>query len=175
MSEETLPLAKWLIIPFGAALAYQPIGQFLMETTPFGRLSCYVMGYFTVMLAILMLFSLFKRALGGKPLGGDFFGRTEYYLGMMSGLIRFGCATIVVLALLNARLYSAGEVRAMRKFQNDNYGSNFFPTLSGVQESVFERSLTGPLIKKYCGQLLIIPTPPGGGELKRATANLPGT
>ncbi|HEY9175808.1 MAG TPA: CvpA family protein [Verrucomicrobiae bacterium] len=174
MSEETLPLLKWLIIPFGAALAYQPIGRLLRDSTPFGTLFCYILGYLIVVLAVMMLFSLFKRGMGGKPLGGDFFGRAEYYLGMVSGMVRFGCGTIVVLALLNARLYTQGEIHAMHKFQKDNYGSSFFPTLSSVQESVFDQSLTGPLIKKYCSQLLIVPTPPGGGQIKRATADLPG-
>ncbi len=175
MSEETLPLVKWLIIVFGAALAYQPIAQLLMGSTPFGRLFCNIIAYAAVILVGFMVFSVIKRALGGKLLGSDLFGKSEYYLGMGAGMVRFACVLLVGLALLNARLYTAAEVRAMQKFQNDNYGSNFFPTLAGVQDSVFDKSLTGPLIKKYCGQLLIQPTPPGGGEIKRAKVDLPGT
>ena len=105
MSEETLPLAKWLIIFFGAALAYEPVGQFLMSTTPFGLLFCYIVGYLMAMLAVFVLFSLFKRALGGKLLGSDVFGRAEYYLGMGAGMGRFASGLMGALALLNARLY----------------------------------------------------------------------
>lgn len=175
MSEETLPLLKWLIVIFGAALAYEPVGQLLMDTTPFGLLFCYVVGYLTVVLAVFALFSLFKRSLGGKLLGSDVFGRAEYYLGMGAGMVRFACVLLTVLAILNARLYSAAEVRAMQRFQNDNYGSNFFPTLQSLQDSVFVKSFTGSQIKKYGEQFLIRPTPPGGGEIQRAkTKDIPG-
>jgi hypothetical protein len=46
----------------------------------------------------------------------------------------------VLLALLNARYYTTAEVKAMTKYQDDNYGSNFFPTLSSVQDDVFMKS-----------------------------------
>jgi len=77
------------------------------------------------------------------------------------------------LALLNARLYRPEEVKAMTKFQNDNYGSQFFPTLQTVQEQVFTKSLIGPQVKTYLGFLLIKPTVPGGKQLERAKADLP--
>lgn len=174
MSEETLPMTKWLIIVFGAALAYEPVGRFLANNSPLGLLVGYVAGYLTVMLLVFVLFTLIKRALGGKMLGSDVFGRAEYYLGMGAGMIRFACTLMVVLAFLNARLYTADEVRAMQRYQTENYGSSFFPTLQTVQESVFVKSFTGRLIKQHCEQLLIRPTRPGGGELKRPKNDLPG-
>ncbi len=173
MSEETLPLVKWIIILFGAALTYERVGDFVLRNTPFGRLLSYISGYLIVVLAVFALFSLFKRALGGKLIGSDFFGPTEYYLGIGAGMVRFTCILLVGLALLNARLYSTSEVRAMRKYQDDVYGSNFFPSLQTVQESVFTESLTGPQIQKYCGHLLIRPTPPGGGKLQRTRREAP--
>lgn len=174
MSEETLPVLKWLVIVLGASLAYPTISQFLVGMTPFGPLFCNVLAYLIVVLVGFMLFSLVKRALGGKLLGSDLFGKSEYYLGMGAGMVRFACVLIVGLALLNARLYTTAEIRAMHKYQNDNYGSNFFPTLSSVQSAVFAQSFTGPWIKQYCGQLLIQPAAPGGRELKRAKLDLPG-
>ena len=62
----------------------------------------------------------------------------------------------------------------MHKFQNDIYGSNFFPTFQTVQNSVFVGSFTGSQIKKHGGQFLIKPTPPGGGQIQRAKRDLPG-
>jgi hypothetical protein len=174
MSEETLPMLKWLIILLGAAIAYEPVGRFVMENSPFGLLFSYVIGYLTVVLAVFAIFSLIKRSLGGKLIGSDVFGRAEYYLGMGAGMVRFACVLLTVLALLNARLYTAAEVRAMQRFQNEHYGSNFFPTLQTVQDAVFTKSLTGSQIKKYGEQFLIKPTPPGGGEVKRAKKDLPG-
>jgi hypothetical protein len=84
---------------------------------------------------------------------------------MGSGLVRFSCILLAALALLNARYFSPTEVRAMEKFQDDVYGSNFFPTLHTVQSTVFDRSLTGPWIKENLGFLLIKPTEPEHKEL----------
>ena len=47
---------------------------------------------------------------------------------MGSGLVRFSCMLLAALALLNARYFSPTEVRAMEKYQDDVYGSDFFPT-----------------------------------------------
>jgi uncharacterized membrane protein required for colicin V production len=174
MSQELMPLLKWLLVVLGASLAYQQVGLFFAQNTPFGRLFCFVMGYLTVILLVFAFFSLFTRALGGKLVGSDLFGRAEYYLGMGAGMLRVACILLVALALHNARLYSTAEVRAMQKFQKDNFDANFFPTLQTLQDEVFVRSLTGSQIKKYCSQLLITPTPPGGGEMKRAKKDLPG-
>ena len=52
------------------------------------------------------VFALFKHSVGGKLLGSDVFGRGEYYLGMGSGMLRFGCVLLAVLALLGFLLAS---------------------------------------------------------------------
>jgi uncharacterized membrane protein required for colicin V production len=174
MSEELLSLVKWLAILFGCALLYQPgaelIGRF---TNMFGRLSCYLMAYTFGLVALFLLFAGIKRALGGKLLGSDIFGRSEYYLGMGSGLVRVSCMLLAALALLNARYFPPTEVRAMEKFQDDVYGSNFFPTLQTVQATVFDRSLTGPWIKENLGFLLIQPTEPENKNLHQKEFVIP--
>jgi hypothetical protein len=79
---------------------------------------------------------------------------------MGAGLVRFACILVAGLALLNARYFSSQEVLAMERFQDDVYGSNYFPTLHTAQAVVFEKSLFGPYIKESLGFLLIHPTPP---------------
>jgi hypothetical protein len=54
---------------------------------------------------------------------------------MGAGLLRFSCILLALLALLNARLYSDAEIRAMDKFQKDEYGSNYFPGLQTCNPS----------------------------------------
>jgi len=137
------------------------------------RLSCYLVAYVGGALLVLLVFTAIKRSIGGKLLGSDIFGRSEYYLGMMSGLVRCTCILLAALALLNARYFSPTEVRAMEKFQDDVYGSNFFPTLHSLQSTVFDRSLTGPWIKENLGFLLIKPTEPEKRELHQKDAVLP--
>ena len=166
MSEELLSLLQWLAIVLVGATLYEPGGLVLGQfTSLLGRLSCFLLAYLGVALVVMLLFALLKRALGGKLLGSDVFGRTEYYLGMSSGFIRAFCVLLAGLALLNARYFSPTEVRAMEKFQDDMYGSNFFPTLHTIQATVFEKSLTGPWIKQNLGFLLIKPTEPDKRDL----------
>lgn len=174
MSEELLSLLTWLAILFGCAAIYEPGGQFVAAfTTMFGRLSCYLLAYIGGALLVLLMFAGIKRALGGKLLGSDIFGQAEYYLGMGAGLVRFSCILLAGLALLNARYFNPLEVRAMEKFQDDVYGSNFFPTLHSLQATVFDKSLTGPWIKQNLGFLLIKPTEPDKRELHQRDAVMP--
>ena len=171
MSGELVSLLRWLAILFGCAFAYEPVGSTFASTTGiFSKLSAYVIAYIVCALIIVGLSALFKRAMEGRLVGSDFFGRSEYYLGMVSGLIRFSCILLAFLAILNARYYTPQEVRAMEKYQNEWYGSNFFPTWQTIQSSVFEKSLTGPFIKNNLSFLLIRPTPPENKELHQKDA-----
>ncbi len=171
MSGELLSLLKWLAILFGCALAYQPVGDaFAQGTGIFSALTSYILAYIVAALVILLLFAFLKRTLDGRLVGSDVFGKAEYYLGMVSGFLRFTCILLTLLAILNARYYSPAEVRANEHFQNDMYGSNFFPGLQSVQSEVFERSLTGPWIKDNLGFLLIKPTAPEDKQLHQKEA-----
>jgi len=174
MSEELMSLLSWLAILFGGAAVYKPGGELLRQfISMFGRLSCYLVTYVGVGLLVLLLFAGIKRTVGGKLVGSDIFGRSEYYLGMGSGLVRFACMLLAALALLNARYFSPTEVRAMEKFQDDVYGSNFFPTLHSLQATVFDKSLTGPWIRENLGFLLIKPTEPEKRELHHRDVDMP--
>jgi len=171
MSGELLNVIKWLAILLVCAIAYEPIGSLCGQTvTFFSTLACYLIAYLGAALIVMLLFVAVKRALGGKLLGSDLFGRAEYYLGMGSGLIRFACVLLVGMALLNARHYTEQEVRAEEAFQNDVYGSHYFPTLHSVQSVVFEKSATGPWIRDNLGFLLIKPTQPENKELHQKEA-----
>ena len=173
MSGELFSLITWLAILAGCAVAYEPMGQMFAQTTGmFSMLASYITAYIVAALVIFGMFAFLNRGMGGKLIGSDIFGSSEYYLGMVSGLVRFGCIALALLALLNARYYNAAEVRAELKFQNDVYGSNFFPTLHDVQATVFEKSLAGHWIADNLSFLLIKPTAPEKKELKRREVTL---
>jgi hypothetical protein len=61
----------------------------------------------------------------------------------------------------------------MERFQDDVYGSNFFPTLHTLQATVFDKSLTGSWIKENLGFLLIEPTQPEDKQLHQKDYVLP--
>lgn len=166
MSEELLPLLKWLALVVGCAFIYRPIGTMIAETPTFGLLAGYLMAYIGGALIIASIFALIKKAVGGdKLVGSDIFGRSEFYLGMLAGMLRFTLMLVAALALLNARAYSSAEVRADINYQNDVYGSTYFPKLYSVQAQVFDHSLAGPWIKQNLGPLLIASTPPSHKQL----------
>jgi uncharacterized membrane protein required for colicin V production len=174
MSQELINVLKWVTILVVCSLVYQPGGQFFKSFgSMFSLLFCYILAYIVAAVVVIALFALIKRALGGKLLGSDVFGPAEYYLGMGSGLVRFLCILIFVLAMLNARYYSPTEVKAMQKFQDDVYGSNFFPTMQSVQETVFQKSITGSWIKENLSFLLIKPTAPENTDLHQKEAAIP--
>ena len=174
MSEELLAVLQWLGVVLGAAVAYEPLGVWLVSVTSLSALVCYIGAYVITGAFIVGVFALLKRKFSERLVGSGTFGGGEYYLGMPAGMLRFACVLIALLSLLNARYYRSEEIKAMEKFQMDNYGSQFFPTLQSIQSSVFEKSLTGPPIKKYLSFLLIKPTPPEiTQQVKRKEFSLP--
>ncbi len=171
MSGELIPLLRWLCIVFICAVAYEPVAVFFNQSTNmFSMLSCYVMAYVGIAIIIVTAFILIKRSLGGKLLGSDVFGGSEYYLGMGSGLIRYACILVVFLALLNARFYSSAEIKARQKYTEDMYGKDYFPGLQALQSVVFERSLLGPWIRENLAFFLIKPTAPEEKQLHQKEA-----
>jgi uncharacterized membrane protein required for colicin V production len=155
MSEEIILMAKWVSIMLAGAFCYEIIGDVIAENSVFNRLQSYVMAYCIVALFITVTFLVIKKLAHGKLIGSDVFGSGEYYLGMAAGLVRYSCILIVALAFLNAPLYTESEIDADLKFQNDVYGSNFFPKLYNVQSDVFKKSFVGPHIEKELSFLLI--------------------
>mgnify|MGYP002401829631 CR=1 FL=1 len=160
MSQEMLPMLKWIFLIGACSVAYEPLGSLIASTLKVGKLFSYIFAYVLVGTVITLVFLALSRSLGEKLKGSDMFGKGEFYLAMPAGVVRFACITLALLALLNARHYSTAEVKAMQKFQNENYGSNFFPTLSSLQDDVFLHSFLGKQIKDHLDFLLIKPTPP---------------
>lgn len=158
MSGEFVGSLKWVLIMVVCAVIYHPLGTGLVEVRALSLFSAYLLAYLGAAFILLVMFALFEKRWRNKLEGTDTFGRSEYYWGMVAGVVRAGCILIIGLALLNAPEFEPSEVKAMRKFQNDNFGSEFFPTWHSVQKNVFEESLVGPWIKQDLAFLLIQPT-----------------
>lgn len=176
MSEEVLDLVKWVLIVVLAGHLYLPVGNMIASMTPFGHLTCYVAVYATTLIVFQVFFSAIKKAVGEKLITSDAFGDGEYYMGMVAGVFRYVCVIIVCLAFINARLYTAEEMRADENFQENNFGSIRLPTSASwgrLQRTVFEGSFTGMLAHNYLATYLIRSTAPedkrlGGGQIIHA-------
>jgi hypothetical protein len=162
MTKEVLPMFHWVATVLVCGLAYEMVGQLIINLSGWGKLAGYILGYFSLMFLVYLLFILMKKILMPRLTGSNFFGSNEYYLGMASGLIRYACILFVALALLNAPYYTAADIASTKAYNARWYGGglqgysgDFFPTLQTVQEGVFQKSFTGKYIKEYADVMLV--------------------
>src|SRR6478736_6264555 len=159
MSKEAFAVLNWIAIVLLPAIAYEPFGQWLAATAQLGKLTSYLIAYISTALVVALIFIVLTGKLREKFLGSDAFGKAEFYLGKPAGMLRFACIVMVLLALLNARYYSTAEVKASQKYDQDNYGSSFFPHLYSIQDDIFKNSFVGSQVHQHLDFLLIKPTP----------------
>ena len=169
MSKEALPVFQWLTLILASGMCYPLFAPTYANTLGTGKVASAMLGYCTLALATLLVFYILKGIFVPRLTGSNFFGGGEYYLGMVSGMIRFACILVAVLALLNAPFYTTADVKAhnayvQRWFGGGLYSGNFFPDVNTIQEQVFKTSLTGPYLKKYLGTLLIETAPPSAKQ-----------
>ena len=160
MSAELLDVFQWLLIVVLAGNFYEPVGRFIARQTMTSHLFGYIFGYLLVAVAIKIVFMTVKQMVGGKLVGSDIFGRGEYYLGMVAGIIHLFCILLLVLAITHARLYPKGHVQKQIAAQKESLGSEFFPSFASIQQDIFEKSFTGPFITNYLENMLIKKTAP---------------
>jgi uncharacterized membrane protein required for colicin V production len=172
MSQELMPLLKWIAILVGCGLAYKPIADFIAATW-FSRLFSSYAAYLFLAALIAGLMALINRSVGGKIIGSDVFGKWEYYLGIVAGGVRFSLILIFALSLLNARKFTSQELEARRKFVQQNYDNDFFPSWYQVQTAVFKDSMAGPHIHANLNPLLIKPEVAEQKALQRKEFALP--
>lgn len=158
MSEELLDLFQWLVMVVVSARVYEPFGELLMTYLPISRLVSYIMAYIVTLLGIKLVFTLLKRFIGEKLIGSDIFGRLEYYLGMLAGMVRFFCILLVCMALFHSRQYTAEELAATARDMQKDFDTITFPTWGSLQKEIFERSITGQFVAKHLKEQLITPT-----------------
>jgi uncharacterized membrane protein required for colicin V production len=157
MSQELIPMFKWITIMFVAGFFYVPVALSVRQNTGtfFGKLGANLVGYLLIALVVTIVFVWIKKAIGEKLLGSDLFGGYEYYLGMLGGLVRFACMIVVLLALMNSRVYSKAENDAAAAEQKKQLDNSFFPSYGEIQYQMLTTSFTGRTVRTYLHQLLI--------------------
>jgi uncharacterized membrane protein required for colicin V production len=168
LSEELLDVLRWLASLMAATYLYMPLGDLLTGHTVMGPLSCYLVMYALVVVAVHISFAILRKQVGDKLVESDAFGNAEYVLGMGAGVLRYACIVLVVLAMFHARYYTPEEIRAQIASQERLFGSAFFPTLGGLQREVFEQSQLGSLVRIHLPVLLIQATAPEDRQLSHA-------
>ena len=159
MSEESLDVIMWVLMVIGAGMLYKPLGKYVSQFTGWSLLLSYFLCYLFVLVGVKIVFVTIKRMSGEKLVGSDVFGRLEYPLGILAGMVRFSCMLVVLLALIHARLITDKEYEAQVKADKDLYGEPFFPSLGSIQRDVFLKSFIVPKLKKHLDPFLIEATP----------------
>jgi len=162
MAKELLPLAQWLVMVPACGLGYPMLAGMLSGLLPDPLWNC-IAAYLALALVVFIVFTTLKRHLAEKLVKSDYFKGVEYYLGMLSGMVRYGCMTLFALALLNAPVYTQTQIMDQRARDQKNFGGgpgsgfqgNFFPHISTIQQAVFRESFLGPRIKDDLGRFLI--------------------
>jgi uncharacterized membrane protein required for colicin V production len=167
MTKEIIPTIQWVIVAVASGLAYPLVAQLLNKSCGLDKLWSAILGYLTIALVVFIIFGLVKKALMPRLTGSNIFGSAEYYAGMLSGMIRYTCIIIFVLALINAKSYSAAEILQKKAYNERWYGGgiysgDYMPDLNTAQTSIFKESFSGPYIKSYLGVLLIQTGPDTG-------------
>lgn len=168
MTKEFLPLLLWLGIVIGGGLGYPLVAQLYSSYCGLGKLWSALLGYVSITMVVLFIYSLLKKPLLPRLTGSNIFGGAEYYLGMFSGLIRYACIVLFFMALINAKYYTAGDIAAKKAYNARWYGGgiysgDYIPDLNSLQDAVYKKSFTGPYIKQYADIMLIETGPDAAG------------
>jgi hypothetical protein len=183
MTKEILPASKWVVLVAACTLGYGWLGGMFVQwgvvKTVFGNTfkeetAAFVSAYLAIALVVFIIFSYIKSLFREKVDGSNAFGSGEYYLGMLSGTVRYACMVIFFLALLNAPVYSLADIKNREQFNNrwfggglQGYSGDFIPSIDEIQAGVFKNSLLGPPIKNNLSMLLINT---GDFDIKHAVA-----
>jgi len=173
MSKELLPLLEWLVLVPVCGLVYPMLAGVLGGFITDKFWNC-LLAYLALAAVVFLFFTILKHQFAEKMVKSNFFKGSEYYLGMLAGLVRYACVLMFVLALLNARVYTPAEIAQATAYDQKNFGGglyegNYFPHLFQVQAAVFKDSFVGSRIKDNAGMLLINTSPSGAQPGKTTT------
>jgi len=159
MTQELLPVLKWVGIVLLGGYFNQPLGAFIRENTAgsFTGLWSLITAYVLIALIVTLVFALLKHWLGDKLTGSDLFGRYEYYSGMLAGLVRFTCMLLAVLAVMHSRIVTRAELDAINAQMKKNLDDIHPPRYlyGSVEQAIFSQSISGKFVQENLPDILI--------------------
>jgi uncharacterized membrane protein required for colicin V production len=155
LSQELLPTFQWLGIVVAGGMIYWSFSPLIRQYTQFTVLWSNIAAYLLIALGVHLIYLWFKQMLAAKLVEKDPFGRAEFYLGMLAGIVRFACMLLVGLALMNSYVETAAELAQAEKFQKDWFSDIRFPTYGEFQQDVLFKSFTGNLVESNLKSVLI--------------------
>jgi len=175
MTQELLPVCKWVAIVLLGGYFNQPLGAFIRQNTAgaFDAQWSAITAYALIALVLALFFSLLKHWLGDKLTGSDVFGRYEYYAGMLAGLVRFACMLLVLLALMHSRVVTRAELDAINAHMQKNLEDIHPPIYfyGCMEQAIFSQSVSGGFVQTNLSDLILPavapPERPAGDSFKK--------
>ena len=155
LSQELLPTLQWLGIVVAGGMLYWSLSPLVHQYCQFSTLWSNIWAYILIALGVRLLYMWFKQMLAAKLVEKDPFGRAEFYLGMMAGIVRFACMILVAMSLMNSHVITQTELAQTEKFQASWFSDIRFPTYGEFQQDVLFKSFTGKLVEANLKPVLI--------------------
>lgn len=155
MSQEFLPTLQWVAIVIVAGLFYSPFALLIHQQAQFEQLWSNIMAYVLIGFGVHLVYLWVRHLINEKLVGSDLFGRAEYYLGMIAGMVQFACILIAACALINSRLVTKSELAKTEKAQSDAFSDIRFPTFGSIQQEVLFKSYSGTFVENNLHPILI--------------------
>jgi len=156
LSQELLPTLQWLGIVIVGGMFYWTLSPQVHQYAQLSALWSNIWAYLLIALGIHLIYLWFKQMLATKLVEKDPFGRAEFYVGMMAGVVRFGCMLLAAMCLMNSRVVTATELAQTEKFQEAWFSDIRFPTYGEFQQDVLFKSFTGNLVESNLKSILIV-------------------
>jgi uncharacterized membrane protein required for colicin V production len=160
MSAEILDLLLWIGVVALGGMFTPSLGDWLVHLVHFSVTTAYILAYTLIAVAVLGLGFAIRYAVGEKLVSSDLFGGMEYYLGMVSGVVRFLCIQLAVMAILHGPYIPQEDLQRQLDTQRKDLGEIYFPPFGQIQKNIFKVSITGRTVDKYL-HFSLINTGPG--------------
>ena len=156
MSTEVLLVLPWLLIIVAGGFFYRVLGGFLKQGVPaISQPWCNLLSYLFIAIILGLLCSKLRSVVGEKLIGCELFGKYEYYLGMLAGIVRFACIGFVFMAVLNFSIVTKADNDETVKMLRKNFEGFDLPTPRSIQQAVLFESFTGHHAQLYLSQYFI--------------------
>ena len=159
VSGEHLPLLKWILIGLAGGVMGDLFGSVLQMALSLSHYWSRMIGVGIWIGAVWGSFAFLKSKGINQLKDSDWFGKIEFPLGFVAGAFRLLCIVLTVMSLLNGRIYTAAQIEAQRAAQVRELGSAVFPTMGMINDAAFNRSFTGPYLRRWFGWAFITASP----------------
>jgi hypothetical protein len=151
---------QWLVIALPGGLMGGLFGSLFRSLLGASPYWSQLFGYVGWLLLVCGGFSYLSSQGKDEAIDGDKFGRMEYPLGILGGMLKHFFILLMVMSFLNARVYTPQQLTADRQAQIEEFGTALFPTRASLYAMAFSTSFFGPRINTVFGWALLQPVMP---------------